>query len=254
MEYYKTNAIYEHIIAKKLSQYRFVAGNAWQLVYGDNACNPLLLVFAVGVTGSTLEAPPADSEMEALHLIGHVAERANLPFRYIRFATDVNEIEHVVVSDRDLSYSRLTMPELSKMFGSFNLPVSNTHTAKYLNDQISSAYHKWQRSSLGAALTVSDIDLWRVAENGTPEIVFELKRSYYDLPKWRPFPDDYRNFRLLSNLCQSTGMQLKILYNQRIKQPFKEILDNLKIFSVDFSKTPQISEGEIITLEEFEKL
>ena len=108
------------------------------------------------------------------------------------------------------------MPELSKLFASIGLPVSNTHTAKYLNDRTSSAYHNWQRNSLGAALTVSDIDLWRVSETGDPEIVFELKRSYYDLSRWKPFTDDYRNFMLISNLCQRAGTHFKIIYNQRI--------------------------------------
>lgn len=146
------------------------------------------------------------------------------------------------------------MPQLSEMFGSFGLPVSNTHTAKYLNDATSSAFHKWQRSSLGAALMVSDIDLWRLSDAGNPELVFELKRSYIDLSKWKPYPDDYRNFKLISNLCNLAGIQFKIIYNQRLTNPFNDKIDKLKIFSLDFSKTPPITEDGIILLDEFRKL
>ena len=49
-------------------------------------------------------------------------------------------------------------------------------------------------------------------------------------------------------------MQFKIIYNQRIKTPFEDKIDKLKIFTVDFSKTPPITEDGIITLDEFEKL
>lgn len=250
MEYYRSNALYEYITSSNLSQFRFVAGNAWQLVYGDNSCRPLVLVFAVGVANSALDNPPSQEERDAFSLLHNAAGNAGLPVRFIRFASDVAEVEHVLVSDESFVYSKLAMPELSEMFGSFGLPVSNTQTAKYLNDKTSSAYHNWQRSSLGTALTVSDIDLWRVNEAGSPKIVYELKRSYYDLGRWKPFTDDYRNFRLISNLCNSAGMQFKIIYNQRIKTPFQDIIKNLKIFSIDFSKDPSITENGIINLDE----
>lgn len=252
MEYYSSNALYEYIAKKHLPQFRFVTGNAWQLVYGNNSCLPLVLVFAVGVPVAEIENPPSDEERAAFNLLSIAGERAMLPVKYIRFACDVYEIETVRVSDGSFAYSSLTMPALSELFRSFGLPISNTRTAKYLNDKTSSAYHKWQRSSLGAALTVSDIDLWRLSESGTPETVFELKRSIYDLGRWAPFKDDYRNFMLISNLCNKAGMQFRIIYNQRTKIPFEDKIDRLKTFSVDFSKTPPITGGGIITLEAFE--
>lgn len=254
MEYYKSNAIYDYITENKIPQFKFVVGNAWQLVYRDNNCNPLLLIFAVGVSLKDIDNSPSHNEVEAYNLLLTAGAIANLPVRYVRFACDVNEIDAVRVSDNTFAYKSLTMPELSELFKSFGLPVSNTRTAKYLNDRTSSAYHNWQRSSLGTALTVSDIDLWRLSNTGKPEIVFELKRSYYDLKRWQPFPDDYRNFRLISNFCNKAGFEFKIIYNQRIKTPFEDKIDNLKIFSLNFSKNPPIVENGIIALSEFEKL
>ena len=254
MEYYKSNAIYEYLTSKKLPQFKFVVGNAWQLIYGDNSCHPVVLIFAVGVQHSHIDNPPSIEDQEAFSLLSLAGVNAKLPVRYIRFSSDVEEVETVRVSDGSFVYSALSMSELSQLFGSFGLPVSNTHTAKYLNDKTSSAYHKWQRTSLGAALTVSDIDLWHLSETGNPEIVFELKRSYIDLSNWQPFTDDYRNFMLISNLCRKAGMQFKIIYNQRIKTPFQDKIDRLKIFSVDFSKSPSITTDGIITLTEFDNI
>jgi len=254
LEYYKSNALYEYISSKQLPRFKFVVGNAWQLIYGDNSCRALVLIFAVGVPNSEIENLPSDAERDAFNLLIIAGNHAHLPVKYIRFACDVEEVETVRVSDHTFSYTTLSMVQLSQLFGSFGLPVSNTHTAKYLNDKTSSAYHKWQRTSLGAALTVSDIDLWRLSDAGLPEIIFELKRSYYDLSKWKPFTDDYRNFQLISDLCSRAGMQFKIIYNQRIKTPFEDKIDRLKIFTVDFANTPAITENGIILLNELENI
>lgn len=252
MEYYKSNALYEYINAKKLLQFRFVVGNAWQLVYGDNKCRPLVLIFAVGVPMAQIDNLPDQNERDAFNLLNIVAVKSSIPIRYVRFAYDLTEVEDVRVSDGSFTYSSLRMLELSSLFASFGLPVSDTKTAKYLNDKTSSAYHKWQRSSLGAALTVSDIDLWRLSRTGNPETVYELKRSYIELNKWKPYTDDYRNFMLISNLCNKAELQFKIIYNQRIKTPFEDKIDRLKIFKVDFSTTTPIAEEGIITLDELE--
>lgn len=252
MNYYKSNAIYEYLLSKKLPQFKFVVGNAWQLVYGDNECNPLLLIFAIGVQGSEILNDLSKEENEAFELLKIVGQKANLPVKQIRFASDITEVEKIQVLNTNNELTELTMLELSELYKSFGLPVSDTATSKYLNDSTSSAYHNWQRSSLGRNLTVSDIDLWRVNNEGIPEIIFELKRSFYDLDKWKPFTDDYRNFQLISNLCNKSGIDFKLMYNQRIKEPFQDKIDRLKLFSVDFSKTPSIKEDGIISLVEFD--
>lgn len=250
MIYYNSNAIYDYINEKKLQQFKFVVGNAWQLVYGDNNCNPKLLIFAVGVSYKEIDNPPQQQEIKSFQLLSILGDRSELPVKYIRFACDSDDVENVRVSDNSFIFSSMTMRQLSELFKSYGLPVSNTETTKYLNDKISSAYHKWQRNSLGFALTVSDIDLWRISNEGNPEILYELKRSYYDLDRWKPFTDDYRNFNLISNLCNKAGLEFKIVYNQRIKNPFQDKIDMLKVFSVNFSKNPPINEEGIMKLNE----
>lgn len=254
MNYYKSNALYEYIKSKKLAQYKFVVGNAWQLVYGDSSCKPLLLIFATGVPQAQINNPPSNDDMEGMSLLSTIGKKANLNVKYIRFACDVPEIETVCVSDNTFKYTLLSLAELSNLFKSYGLPVTNTKTAKYLNDRSSSAYHNWQRTSLGAALTVSDIDLWLIDKNNNPEIVFELKRSYFNLERWKPFTDDYNNFKLISNLCNLSGIKFRLIYNQRIKTPFEDKIDKLKLYTIDFTKTPPITEDGIINLNELDNI
>jgi hypothetical protein len=241
MNYYKTNALYEYIKEGDFKQFKFAVGNSWQLVYGDNMCQPKVLIFAVGVPNIEINNPLSTADLSAFNLLKNIATKTGLPIRCIRFACDLDEVESVLFSDESLIFSSITMPQLSANFGAFGLPVSATQTNKYLNDLTSSAFHKWQRSSLGSALTVSDIDMWKVDGNNEPLGVYELKRSIYTLERWAPFPDDYRNFKLLSNLCILANIDFKIIYNQRTTNPFNDDIRFLKRFSVNFSITPPIS-------------
>ena len=254
MEYYKSNAIYDYLISKKINKYRFVVGNAWQLVYGNGNCEPLLLVYAVGVPVKHLESKPSENEEEGYKLLNETANKAKLPIIYLRFACDVESITQVVVSNSTFQYSIIPIEILYEEFAKYGLPTSVSSTNKYLNDKTSSAYHDWQRKNLGANITVTDIDLWKLDMSSNPEIIIELKRSYYDLERWKPFTDDYRNFRLISNLCNMSNLGFKILYNQRIKTPFQDKIDKMKLFEVDFSTNPSIKENGIITLLQFESL
>jgi hypothetical protein len=248
MNYYKTNALYEHIKSGNYSQFKFAVGNSWQLVYGDNNCLPKVLIFAVGVPNNELNNPLSSIDLSAFNLLKNIAIKTGLPIRCIRFACDLDVVETVLFSNESLNFSSITMPQLSENFGSFGLPVSATQTNKYLNDLTSSAYHKWQRSSLGSALTVSDIDMWKVNENEEPLGIYELKRSYYTLERWVPFTDDYRNFKLISNLCNMASIGFKIVYNQRTTNPFNDNIENIKRFAVNFNNTPPIVNRGIINI------
>lgn len=254
MEYYKSNAIYEYLLEKNVPKFRFVVGNAWQLVYGNNKCEPLLLVFAMGVSEKNLESQPTINEIGGFNLLNLVSKKADIPILYLRFACDIENVTDVVICDEALNYEKISLQELSERYSTYGLPISKSSTNKYLNDKTSSAYHNWQRSNLGSSLTVSDIDLWKIDADGNPEIIFELKRSYYDLQRWQPFRDDFNNFKLISNLCNRSGIKFKILYNQRTKNPFNDKIDNLKLFDVNFDNSKPISAQGIVSLLEFENI
>lgn len=248
--YYSSNALYDYLQRNPKTNFKFVVGNMWQLVYGDNNCTPKALVLAVGVNKADYERTLSSSEQEAFNQLQYLSLKCNIPLLYVRFIAD-GEIEGVKTINDKGDFANLSMRELTQKFNSLGLPTSNTPTAKYLNDRSSSAYHNWQRNSLGAALTVSDIDLWKLDANSNPSYFYELKRSYYALERWKPFPDDYRNFRLLSNLANSARIGFRIAYNVREKNPFKDDISKLKIFDIDFSKPISITEKGIFDLNNF---
>lgn len=254
MSYYKSNALYEALQAAGASHFKFVVGDAWQLVYGNNQCTPLLLVFAKGVESTQLNSQLPDEDLEAVKLFRYCSEKAGLPLSVIKFPVDSEEVTEVRFTT-GTEFESVSMQDLSSRYAAYGLPVSDTPTAKYLNDKTSSAYHKWQRSSLGRDLTVSDIDLWKLDNNGKPQIILELKRSFYSLDKWEPYRDDYKNFKLLSNLCNAAGINFMIAYNIRVTKPkFKDDPSEIALFDVDFSKTPPIAKRGTVTFDEFLKL
>lgn len=251
MSYYIGNAIYDELLANSVQHFRFVTGNAWQLVYGDEDCNPLLLVYARGVKSIDYESPLSAVDKEGMDFLRSLSEVTGLPFIGIKFCTDINEIEEVLLTTNGIAAKRKSLSELKMFFSEHGLPITNSSTVKYLNDKTSSAYHKWQRESLGKSLMVSDIDLYKINTSGLPTTLYELKRSYYPLEKWVPFSDDYNNFKLLYNLCEISNMKLKILYNVRTKSPFFDDPSIIKLFSVNFKSSPPIILDGILSFQDF---
>lgn len=220
MTYYKGNALYEKIRAVGKTTYRTVPDSAWQLVYGNNMCIPKLLVYAIAINQDDYTKELRKEDKNAFDLFNYVAFKSGLPIIIIKFISDLPEIREVLYSQNNFSFRSVSLKELSDIYSSYGLPVCKTNTHKYLNDRSSSAYHNWQRESLGVDITVSDIDLMKINEKKEVLVIYELKRSYYDLARWEPFRDDYTNFKLISNLCNRCSILFKIIYNQRTKEPY----------------------------------
>ena len=187
MTYYSSNALYDEIEKQEIQHLKFVSGNAWQLIYGNANCSPLLLVFIMGKTKHDFGNSLTVKELEATNLFVNLSHKSGLPFLSLQFRIDSKEIKNILFSSDGHCFEEKSLTELQKIYSNFSLPISNTPTGKYLNDKTSSAYHDWQRKTLGRALNVSDVDLWRLNENEEPTVLYELKRSYYSLERWKPF-------------------------------------------------------------------
>lgn len=117
---------------------------------------------------------------------------------------------------------------------------------KYLNDKTSSAYHKWQRNTLGNKIIVSDLDLIRVNyKTKIPNEFIELKRSTADLNKWNPYSDDFINFSLVESISKKLNIPLTIIYNRMEKDIHskiisKDITDYVSIFSFNKNSTKKL--------------
>ncbi len=207
-----------------------------------------------GIDKVDIESSVSQEEYNALKRLTEIKRMSNIPFGFIRFAVD-EEIESVYLYSKEGKFKEITMKELTAIYEKQGLPVNIKNkeaTRKYLNDKTSSAYHKWQRDSLGYQLKVSDIDLIKLNQDSISEI-YELKRSFIALEKWEPYTDDYNNFRLLSNVFINTNIDVKIAYNLRTKNPWKDDVTKLKIFNVNKNSGELVSFDQIISLENFIK-
>ncbi|GAB2782222.1 hypothetical protein GCM10027040_05370 [Halomonas shantousis] len=231
MNYYRTNAVYETLMQTREHSFVWVSGNAWILVYADAAGVPRLLVMAYGASWSRQE--------RVITAFGTLAEAARLPHVLVGFDDRVPVIDSVSISTMNVPPVTIGLDRLKAIYQRFGLPVTAGACGKSVNDATSSAYHKWQRENLGA-IKVSDIDLLRLGEDGTPTEIIELKRSYIPLEKWAPYRADYANFNLLCAVSHTTGWHFTIAYNLRQTRPrFHDDASRLSLFRYWNHDTPQ---------------
>lgn len=239
MRFYKTNAIYDSLKGSNL--YSWVSGDAWILVYGDCNSVPKLIAF---VNASSWRV-----DNDILEKVGIISRATSIPSIRIEFDDTSNEINEVKLYNGS-SFSTLSLDELKDLFRRHGVPVSAALCTKAVNDATSSAYHNWQRASLGN-ITVSDIDLIQL-QDGKISSIIELKRSKIDLLKWTPYRNDYPNFILLSNLCSLGSMRFIISYNLRTTTPnFFDDPSRIKMFFYD--KRFELISIEYKTLDEFRR-
>ncbi|MBL6444719.1 hypothetical protein JMN32_00255 [Fulvivirga sp. 29W222] len=239
LHYYQGNALYDYIITNKVERYNFVTGNMWQLVYGDHCSTPKLLIVVSGVDEKDW-GDFSDREIKAFRQLNQLSNLHQLPCFLLQFKAfgDTFDEINLCKSSHQLSFTKLTPRQLKDLFRDHGLAVNDKRATKYLNDKVSSAYHKWQRDTLGSDITVSDIDLW-IHKDNKLFAVCELKRSKVSLEKWEPYEDDFKNFRLIHNLSYP-NYKFFIIYNLRTPSPFKDDISLLKVFEVDFSQSQPI--------------
>lgn len=223
MAYYKGNAIYEMLTLQGKSNYHWVSKNAWILVYGDENFAPKVIVLLFNNHWV--------KKTKIIKQTCEIAKDANLPMLQIDFDCTNETIDSVNVAHFDSPFSCLRLNDLTDLFKSFGLPIQNDFTTKAINSLSSSAYHDWQRNNLGRNIVVADIDLMKIKDDGTM-IILELKRSFYDLDDWRPYPADFPNFYVLENLCDLSHNKFFIVYNKRTTKPvFSDDASKVAVFS-----------------------
>lgn len=250
--YYKSNALYDYIIDNNLNSFEFVSGNLWQLVYADANCIPRLLVLVSGVEGAHIYKPISNNECKAYNRIQELSSLSGVPNLFVRFKID-QDINGFHILLQNNSFAQIEVAKLTQIFSNYGLPISENVTKKYLNDKTSSAYHNWQRGSLGSALKVTDIDLMKINPlTGSIGVIYELKRSYICINTWNPYPDDYNNFRILRNLLLNTGITFKIAYNVRTTKPtWNDNISVIKLFNVTADDNNLIRYDRTVQLNDF---
>lgn len=206
--YYQTNAIYTFLETKKHS-FIWVSGNAWILVYGNKLDrSPKIIVLAHGISWK-----PSDNILKTLK---YIEKKSKIPICKVLFDdalnVNINKIKFAITMDSP--YQEIDLNHLKNIFIQYGLDVDDGICDKYLNDAVSSAYHNWQRKTLGNRIIVSDIDMIRLNMNEEPIEILELKRSSANVNTWKPYQDDFINFDLLNSIATLCDLPLTIVYNQ----------------------------------------
>lgn len=252
-KYYSTNALYEYIQHQGLPQFCFAKEHIWIMLYGTADSVPKLLLVISAVPGVDYRSRCLTGQEEAIfQLAARLAGRAGLLCRVVRYRRGEERLREVQYIDYQTGRCvEISIERLRKLFDRAGLPTTQAGTAaKEVNDRTASPFHDWQRSALGRNITASDLDLVRLDPGEGRDVLYELKRSFFPLERWEPYPEDYPNFRLLRRFADKAGMDLRIVYNQRTKQPFLDDVSRLRLFSFHLEEDRAEDEG-IVTLEEF---
>lgn len=248
--YYEGNGIYEYLAGcRERDHFYWTGQNMWLLVYGDRAHDPKVVTVASG-RPFRYGRRPSEDERQAVQTALCMTEAAEIPVNFVRFdpEREVREVEYWEEGMNDAA--RISSEELKKRFQSCGLTMNRRKAQKAINDKSSSPYHEWQRAHMGSFVAAADVDLIRM-KGGRPAEILELKRSFIPLPDWKPWRADYENFYLLSALAQRCGMRFCIVYNRRTKEPYRDDVSRLKLFSFDHTRETPCSFLGYETIEEF---
>lgn len=231
-DYYKSNAIYDEL-SKITNNFIWVSGNSWLLVYGNREdLTAKVIVIAHGTSWNI--------EKDVLETINNIGAKINIPVYRVVFDDSPDSLIETVDFYKTLNseLEKCSLTDLKNHLQDTGLNIVSGKCDKYLNDKTSSAYHKWQRSTLGNRIIVSDLDLIRVDSDNNPLEIIELKRSTMGLNLWNPYAEDYINFNLVESLSKKLKIPLNIIYNKMEKDKetkivSKDIADKISIFSYE---------------------
>src|SRR5262245_56890597 len=89
--------------------------------------------------------------------------------------------------------------------------------SKPINSHTSNEFHVWQPRLYDRGLAFCDVDAWAialtdVADQYRPVALLELKRSTFEVERWRPFDDDRAQYASLLALARAAGVPLYVVY------------------------------------------
>lgn len=246
--YYTTNAMYEYLEENQIPGFLFARKNIWLLIYGTAMSDPRLILVASAVSQEEFdEEIPGEHEMEMIDVASRLSERSGLNAYILRYRKDdvvLGEVQLACLNEREKSIS-----SLRGLFEDEGLSLIGAGSTKDVNDKISSPFHQWQRENMGTEIIATDIDLLRM-DGEEPVRIYELKRSYYTLERWNPFPDDYPNYKLIATFADMADVDFQIVYNRRTTNPFFDDISRLKRFTFSL-RNGRFRYLDTISLEEF---
>lgn len=130
---------------------------------------------------------------------------------------------------------------------------------KELNRHTSNEFHDWQRKNLPGKFIIQDIDTWPIVVSNSekdyePLCLIELKRSFIDIEKWKPWKSDLPNYLSLYRLSVKARIPLIVLYFKKGEEIKGE--SKIAIFKINYVKKeePWISfERRVVSANKFKE-
>lgn len=195
----------------------------WILLYGNRRAEPRLCL----IVSAVRQADQQWSEFEKK--AWKIFSPLKVPCRILRFPKNFEP--PFLFSDGKKTTQTTPQTLYDDLFAPFAIEKARQRKPKAINDRISSHYHHWQRQNLAAETIVSDFDLIEYTPDFFPIRIFELKRSFIEVEKWKPFRRDYPNFSLLANAF-AEKTRIYIVYNRFTKNPPHDDISQLALFRV----------------------
>jgi hypothetical protein len=98
---------------------------------------------------------------------------------------------------------------------SFGTQFQTHGTRKAVNIRTADAFHRLARESLPEEYVRIDIDGLVVDEKNIPKRMIEVKRSFIEVHKWKPWKDDLRNYQLELSLARQANIDFWTLYHKK---------------------------------------
>jgi len=251
--YYVGNAFYDYVDSH-FDNFAYAKENIWLLVYGNSRCEPKLIIVLSALTREAYQSNTFSSEeKEIIQYAKQISDQSKVPWVYVSFVKDEKELTKAKICCPALKYEfkELTPDALADVYRGFGLFIVEKESGKTINKQYSNVYQKWQMK-IGYGLTGSDIDIMKL-KDGKIESVYELKRSFIAIEKWKPYPADFHNFILLSKLFNLCGIKFYIVYNHRQEKPFFDDISKIKVYKIDAREKNFYSLLGIYSTDEFFK-
>lgn len=240
MTYYNGNAIYNYIKENKLQNFEYQIGDIWQLVYGDKDSQPKLLMVVSAKKSEETLSVLSFKENQAYSRMLELSKSSGLPLLFMRFNKESTDLNEFYIFNQDGSWQQQSATEFKVLLSTYELPINFNVTDKSINSEISSNYQEWQRNNLGNNIKVIDLDLFKLDDNKKISAIYELKRSFIKIEIWKPFPNDFNNFKMLFNLGNACNIPVFIAYNEKPKFKEEDISKILVLQIID--ATPSFSQ------------
>lgn len=118
VNYYESNAIYDYLLKEKYNNFLFAKKDIWLVVYGNDKCEPKLLVVIMASTREHyLNLEFTELELSIIETARKLSDISGIDYKLIRYCKDESELFCVqYINYKTKRYKNIQMNHLAKVF------------------------------------------------------------------------------------------------------------------------------------------